>query len=110
MPDGEVSLVPARALAGARDLASSGRQINTLRDIAGGRIAAASAGQPWGKDEAGAAFERSYRGLERETFAAWERLATYLEGLGHAAAQAVDNTLAADGEAGVRVRGTRKSA
>jgi hypothetical protein len=110
MADGQLHLDPQRALAGARDLSAAGKQLSALRDADGGRIAAASAGPPWGNDDIGAAFEKTYRVLERQTLASWEKLAAYLEGLGNAAAHTVNNNLQADVEAGTRVRGTWKSA
>lgn len=106
MPDGEIHLDPQRAMAGARDLISSGKHLTSLRAADGERIAEASARPPWGSDDIGDAFEKTYRQLERQTLTSWRNLAAYVEGLGYAAAQTVNNTMEADGEAGARVRAT----
>jgi hypothetical protein len=109
MTDGQLNLDPQRAMGGARDLAAAGKHLKTLRDSEGGEIAAASAKPPWGSDEIGSAFEKTYRTLERQTLTSWEKLAAYVEGLGYAAGQTVNNNMQADGEAGTRVRGAWKS-
>ena len=103
MTDGQLNLDPQRAMAGARDLAAAGKQLKTLRQSDGAEIAAASAKPPWGNDDIGAAFEKTYRTLEQQTLTSWEKLGAYLEGLGYAAAQTVNNNIQADGEAGARV-------
>lgn len=110
MSEGELHLDPQRAMAGARDMVSAGQHLKGLRDSDGGRIAAASASKPWGSDDIGSAFEKTYRKLEQQTLSSWEKLATYVQGLGYAAAQTVNNNMQADAEAGNRVRDTWKSA
>jgi hypothetical protein len=103
MTDGQLNLDPQRAMGGARDLAAAGKNLKSLRDSAGGEISASSAKPPWGSDDIGAAFEKTYRKLEQQTLTSWEKLAAYVEGLGYAAAQTVNNNMQADGEAGTRV-------
>jgi len=109
MSDDELYLDPTRAMAGARDLVSAGQHLKSLRDSEGAAIAAASAKPPWGSDDIGAAFEKTYRKLEQQTLTAWEKLAQYIQGLGYAAGQTVNTNLQTDGESGTRVRGAWKA-
>jgi hypothetical protein len=109
MPDDQLYLDPARAMDGARDMVSAGKELKSLRDSDGAAIAAASAKPPWGNDEIGGAFEKTYRKLEQQTLGSWEKLAAYVQGLGYAAGQTVNNNLQTDADAGTRVRGTWKS-
>jgi hypothetical protein len=109
MHDGQLFLDPQRTMAGARDLVAAGKEMKSLRDSDGGEIAAASAKPPWGKDDIGNAFEKTYRTLEQQTLGSWEKLAAYVQGLGYAAGQTVNNNMQADADAGTRVRGTWKS-
>jgi hypothetical protein len=109
MPDGQLYLDPQRAMAGARDMVSAGKQLKSLRGSDGGEISAASAKPPWGSDDIGSAFEKTYRKLEQQTLSSWEKLAAYVEGLGYAAAKTVNDNVQTDGAAGTRVRGTWKS-
>jgi hypothetical protein len=110
MTDDQLYLDPRRAMAGARDLVSAGEHLKSLRDADGTEIAAASAKPPWGNDEIGGAFEKTYRKLEQQTLTSWEKLALYVQGLGFAAGQTVNNNLHTDADAATRVRGTWKSA
>jgi hypothetical protein len=110
MTDDQVFLDPQRALGAARNLVHAGDELKEQRTGAGGRIAAASAARPWGKDDIGAAFEKNYRGFETQLLEAWQGVAEYLEGMGYVVAKAVDNTVRTDDESGNRVRGTWKSA
>jgi hypothetical protein len=106
MTDGRLWLDPQRALGGARDMVSAGKNLKQLHSGDGAEIKSLSTGPPWGSDEIGAAFEKTYRTLEQQTLQSWERLAAYVEGLGYAVAQSVNNNVQADGEAANRVRGT----
>jgi hypothetical protein len=109
MPDDQLNLDPVRAMAGARDMVSAGKHLKSLRDSDGGAIAAASAKPPWGSDEIGGAFEKTYRKLEQQTLGSWEKLAAYVEGLGYAVAQTVNNNVQTDVDSGTRVRGAWKA-
>jgi hypothetical protein len=86
----------AEALAGARRLSAAGRDFAAQRDHAGVALAAASAAPPWGRDDAGRAFDRRYRPVERQVLDAWEQLAAYVESLGEAAGRSVRDTFGAD--------------
>ena len=110
MANDELQLDPERALAGARDMVAAAKDMKGQRTDLGGKIAAASAGRPWGYDDIGAAFEKTYRGFEEKMLASWENLAGYVGGLGYATAQSVQASTQTDGEAGNRVRNTWKSA
>jgi hypothetical protein len=109
MTNDRLWLDPQRAMAGARDLASAGKQMKQQRTSTGGEIAAKSADRPWGKDDIGAAFEKTYRNFETQMLKSWESLGGYVEGLGYAVAKAVNESMKADGEAGTRVRATWKN-
>jgi hypothetical protein len=109
MPDDQLHLDPRRATTAARDLASAGAHLGTLRDRDGAAIAAASAKPPWGSDEIGSAFEKTYRKLEQQTLSSWEKIAQDVQGLGYAGGKTVSDTLHTDAEAATRVRGTWKS-
>jgi hypothetical protein len=91
-------LDPDRARRAATDLWLSGEAVSARRREVGGRIAEASARRPWGRDDIGAAFEKSYRGYEETLLRAWEGLGRSLEGLGAdvaaSAAATVDTDIA----------------
>jgi hypothetical protein len=110
MPDDQLYLDPQRAMAAARDLVSAGEHLKSLRDRDGAAIAAASAKPPWGSDEIGSAFEKTYRKLEQQTLSSWEKIAQYVMGLGYAGGKTVNDNLHTDADAATRVRGTWKSA
>jgi len=110
MANDEIQLDPQRAMGGARDMISAAKSMQGQRTSLGGKIAAASADRPWGKDDIGAAFEKTYRNFEQQMLKSWENLAGYVGGLGSAAAQSVQASMQTDGEAGNRVRKTWKSA
>lgn len=110
MPDGELQLDPQRAMGGARDLVAAGKHFKELHARDGADIAAASAKPPWGNDDIGAAFEKTYRAMEQQTLRNWEKLAAAVEGFGNAAAQTVHNNVQADDAAAARVRQSWKSA
>jgi hypothetical protein len=95
MLDDRLGSDAAQALRGARELRAAGRALAELRRSAGASVAAASAGQPWGCDDVGHAFEQQYRPVERQVLEAWEQLAAYIESLGEAAAQSVHDNLGA---------------
>ncbi|GAB3945298.1 hypothetical protein GCM10027614_36840 [Micromonospora vulcania] len=65
MSDGQLWLDPSRARRGGADLALAGEAVTARRAAEGGEIEAASGARPWGRDDIGAAFERSYRGSSR---------------------------------------------
>jgi hypothetical protein len=109
MSNDRLYLDPQRAMAAARDLSSAGKQMRQQRTSKGGEIAAKSADRPWGKDDIGAAFEKTYRNFETSMLKSWEGLGAYVEGLGYAVAKAVSESVQADREAGTRVRGTWKN-
>jgi hypothetical protein len=81
----------AQAWRGAHRLSSAGATFAAQRQARGGEIAAASAGRPWGHDNAGQAFDQRYRTVERQVLDAWEQLAAYVESLGEAAARSVQD-------------------
>ncbi len=110
MPDDQLYLDPQRAMAAARDLVSAGEHLKSLRDRDGAAIAAASAKPPWGSDEIGSAFEKTYRKLEQQTLSSWEKIALYVQGLGYAGGKTVNDNLQTDADAATRVHGTWKSA
>ncbi|HYN93199.1 MAG TPA: hypothetical protein VES42_05080 [Pilimelia sp.] len=109
MSDGQLYLDPQRAMQGARDMASAGQSLKSLRDSAGAQITSASAKPPWGKDDIGAAFEKEYRKIEQQTLTSWEGLARYITGLGFTVAQTVNNNVQADVQSSTRVRGAWKA-
>jgi hypothetical protein len=109
MANDEVRLDPTRAMAGARDMVAAAKEMRGQRTSIGGEITAASADRPWGKDDIGAAFEKTYRGFEEQMLKSWESIAGYVGGLGYAVAQSVQASVQADGEAGTRVRKTWKN-
>lgn len=106
----QLQLDATRAMAGARDLMAAGKHFKGLRDSDGAEIAALSTKPPWGSDDIGAAFERTYRGLERQALDGWAKLAAYVEGLGAAAAQTVHNNQQTDAAAAGRLNRVRRSA
>lgn len=103
MADDELILDPQRAHHAAIDLGHAGKAVTTERDSLGSRIAAASADRPWGKDEIGAAFERTYRGYETSILETWRRVGKYVEGLGANAATSVRSSVETDSAAGQRI-------
>ncbi|WP_205801825.1 hypothetical protein [Micromonospora thermarum] len=89
-------LDPQRARRGGADLAHAGAEVTDRRRQVGGEIAAASAGRPWGRDDIGAAFERTYRGFEQTVLRVWEGVGRHLEGLGADVVRSVDATVRTD--------------
>jgi hypothetical protein len=96
MRDDRLGADAAQALRGAHELIAAGRVLAELQRGAGASVAAASAGQPWGRDGVGLAFERQYRPVERQILLAWEQLAAYMESLGEAAARSVHDHVGAE--------------
>ena len=62
-------------------------------------LSAASARQPWGRDEIGAAFQMNYGPLMQQFAEAFGTVAVFVEGLGDAADQSMQDNLAADDRA-----------
>lgn len=89
MTDGQLWLDPERARRGGTDLSYAGRAVQAKRAGLGAEIAAASAQQPWGRDDIGAAFEKTYRGLEATILRAWDGLGRHIDGLGADVVQSV---------------------
>ncbi|MFB9542644.1 hypothetical protein [Micromonospora sagamiensis] len=101
MPDGQLWLDPGRARRGGMDLSLAGRAVRAKRDGLGAEIAAASAQRPWGRDDIGGAFEKTYRGLEATLLRAWEGVGRHVEGLGADVVRSVDANVETDtGNAG----------
>ena len=110
MTNDRLNLDPQRAMAAARDLASAGKQMKQQRTSKGGEIAAKSEARPWGKDDIGAAFEKTYRNFETQMLKSWEGLAGYVEGLGSAVGQAVSDVVPASKMPSGRIEGSAKLA
>ncbi|WDZ86974.1 hypothetical protein [Micromonospora cathayae] len=96
MTDGQLWLDPERARRGGTDLSLAGRAVKAKRDGLGAEIAAASAQKPWGKDDIGAAFEKTYRGFEATLLRAWDGLGRHIEGLGADVVQSVKANVETD--------------
>ena len=93
---GELYLDPQRATAAGRDLSAAGKHLVSLNNSAVAEVAAASQGQPWGRDDIGAAFQKNYGPLLQQFTDAFGKIAGYVEGLGDAAIATVEDNLAAD--------------
>ncbi|SDY71679.1 hypothetical protein SAMN05444365_103232 [Micromonospora pattaloongensis] len=106
MSDDLLWLDPAQAHRGGVDLAYAGRAITAARDGLGARIAAASADPPWGRDDIGAAFEKTYRQFETLILGSWRSVGGYVEGLGANVVQSVRANVETDAAAAQRVRDT----
>ncbi|MFI6821680.1 hypothetical protein ACIBJE_12110 [Micromonospora sp. NPDC050187] len=101
MADGRLWLDPERARRGGTDLSLAGRAVRAKRDDLGARIAAGSAQRPWGRDDIGTAFEKTYRGLEATILRAWDGLGRHVEGVGADVVRSVDANVETDtGNAG----------
>jgi hypothetical protein len=90
MNDDDIEIEFDATWQGARLLSAAGRELGAQRDYVG------VASSPWGADPVGRAFEERYRPVETQVLAAWEQLASYVEGLGEAAARAAQDNLDAD--------------
>ncbi|WP_233512607.1 hypothetical protein [Micromonospora deserti] len=93
---GQLWLDPQRARRGGADLSLAGEAVGARHRQVGGEIAAASARQPWGGDDIGAAFEQKYRGFEETVLRAWESVGRHLAGLGADVVRSVDANLRSD--------------
>lgn len=92
-----------RAHRGGKDLALSGGAIRRQRESLGGRIAAASASPPWGRDDIGAQFEKTYRQLESQILEFWRDVGGAVEGLGGNVTRAVNASVRTDVANGHRI-------
>ncbi|GIF48881.1 hypothetical protein Afe04nite_34200 [Asanoa ferruginea] len=72
----EVFLDPAAVARAARDLSAVGASVSSSAQ------AGVPDGQPWGSDEAGAAFSRVYEPLSAAALAAWSSVGVALSRLG----------------------------
>jgi hypothetical protein len=81
MTEKQTRAAAARAVNGARDLATAGQMMATQRAGAATAIEQAAAQRPWGDD----AFDRRYAAIQSQVLDAWEQLAAYVESLGDAA-------------------------
>lgn len=105
MAEGQLWLDPDRARRGGGDLHLAGEAIGTRREQVGGAIAAASAQRPWGRDDIGAAFEKSYRGYEETLLRAWAGVGRAVAGLGADVVASVEATVQTDTASGQRLDG-----
>ncbi|MER6594792.1 hypothetical protein ABT214_23685 [Micromonospora purpureochromogenes] len=105
MAEGQLWLDPDRARRGGTDLHLAGEAVGARCEQVGGRIAAASAQRPWGRDDLGAAFEKSYRGYEQTLLRAWEGVGRALAGLGADVVSSVEATVETDAASGRRLDG-----
>ncbi|KAB1934605.1 hypothetical protein F8271_22900 [Micromonospora sp. ALFpr18c] len=103
MTDGQLWLDPSRARRGGADLALAGDAVTARRAAEGGEIETASGARPWGRDDIGAAFERSYRGFEQTVLRAWTGIGHRLTELGTDVVQAVDASVQTDGSSAARL-------
>jgi hypothetical protein len=79
----------ARAVNGARDLATAGQMMTGQRAGPGAQIEKAAAECPWGDE----AFDRRYAAIQQQVLDAWEQLAAYVESLGDAAERSAAEAL-----------------
>ncbi|MEV4655477.1 hypothetical protein [Micromonospora sp. NPDC049301] len=103
MTDEQLWLDPARARWGGADLALAGAAVTARRVAEGGEIEAASGARPWGRDDIGAAFERSYRDIEQTVLRAWTGVGHRLTELGSDVVSAVDASVQTDGASAARL-------
>jgi hypothetical protein len=99
----QLHLDAPRATAGGRDLSAAGSRMVGMSNGPVAEIAAVSAGQPWGSDEIGAAFQKNYGPLVQKFVEAFGKVAGYVEGLGDAAVLTVEDNTAADARASATV-------
>ncbi|GAA0466186.1 hypothetical protein Aca07nite_77330 [Actinoplanes capillaceus] len=93
---GELYLDPQRATAAGRDLSAAGKQLVSLNNSTVAEVNAASQGQPWGRDDIGAAFQQNYGPLLQQFTDAFGKISGYVQGLGDAAIASVEDNLGAD--------------
>ncbi|MET8230179.1 hypothetical protein ABZS77_05800 [Micromonospora sp. NPDC005298] len=103
MTDGQLWLDPSRARRAGADLALAGEAVTARRAAEGGEIEAASGNRPWGRDDIGAAFERSYRGFEQTVLRAWTGIGHRLTELGTDVVRSVDASVQTDGRSATRL-------
>ncbi|MBQ0903043.1 hypothetical protein [Micromonospora sp. U21] len=103
MTDEQLWLDPGRARRGGADLALAGEAVTARRAAEGGEIEAASGARPWGRDDIGAAFERSYRGIEQIVLRAWTGAGHRLTELGTDVVRTVDASVQTDGTSAARL-------
>ncbi|MFF0313732.1 hypothetical protein ACFYPH_03655 [Micromonospora sp. NPDC005252] len=103
MTDGQLWLDASRARRGGADLALSGEAVTASRAAEGGEIEAASGARPWGRDDIGAAFERSYRGIEQTVLRAWAGVGQRLTELSADVVSAVDASVQTDQSSAARL-------
>jgi hypothetical protein len=101
----ELRLDARVALDGARSLSAAGEQFLSAHRRTGMSIVTTSGARPWGSDDIGAAFDKTYRPIEQQIMQAWFALGEHLQALGDAAAASVGDNKGADQEAAVRVTG-----
>jgi hypothetical protein len=106
MPEPELWLDLDRVAGGGRDLAAAGKHLTRQRTGPGAEVAALSAAPPWGTDDIGQTFENNYRPIEQQVLQAWEKLGLYVEGLGDAVVEAVQEATQTDHHSAVRVERT----
>jgi len=92
----EVFLDPAAVTHAARDLSAVGASVSAAARVA------VPAGQPWGADEAGAAFSRVYGSHSSAALAAWSEVGVALSRLGVDVYLAASSTSDADDESARR--------
>ncbi|MDG4808007.1 hypothetical protein O7634_14720 [Micromonospora sp. WMMD1120] len=103
MSDAQLWLDPQRARRAGADLALAGEAVTARRAVEGGAIEAASGVRPWGRDDIGAAFERTYRGYEQTVLRAWAGVGQRLTELGGDVVRAVDASVRTDEANAARV-------
>jgi len=92
MAEHEPRLDPDLVASAGRDLAAAGTHLTEQRSEAGAEVAALSGARPWGTDDIGEAFERTYRPIEQQVLRAWEKLGGHVTELGDAVAVRVERT------------------
>jgi hypothetical protein len=86
----------AQTLRGAAELTAAGGAYFDERYSDGAAICHASEARPWGRDDIGSAFEKNYRPIEQQVMEAWFQLSVYVEKLGEAVVQTVEDLKGAD--------------
>jgi hypothetical protein len=103
MADQELVLDAQRAHRAGLNLSYAGEAVTAQRTSLGAAIAAASADRPWGKDEIGSAFDKSYRGYETSILEAWRTVGSYVDGLGADVVRSVRSSVDTDAAAAQRI-------
>jgi hypothetical protein len=89
MGEKQTRAAAARAVNGARDLATAGQMMARQRAGIGVEIETAAARRPWGDD----AFDRRYATIQCQLLGAWQHLAAYVESLGESAERSAAEAL-----------------